>query len=201
PITVGVECLQIKPNYLIVGGGSQGQMRELSQMDISNVSAQLAFLLIVNYQPLAVRSLHFYMGCKNRKNKIYIFSREGCNINKLLPQQQDISFKQWKFCQFMESQLGNKYQKQLVISTLPILIKIFKREKIKDVSQNLNQLHVEQEILSEERLQDGKSSFKRITDVLKTINNHEFNQQNYSLYKYQQIKQDLITKICQKNNP
>ncbi|CAK87755.1 unnamed protein product (macronuclear) [Paramecium tetraurelia] len=91
---------------------------------------------------------------------------------------------------------------------LPILIKIFKREKIQDCQKFLssvqNQRHVEQEILKfensslldkEQMLNVGKYNLNIITDILKTIKDHQFNKQNFSLDEYEEIKQDMIIKI------
>ncbi|CAD8167962.1 unnamed protein product [Paramecium octaurelia] len=90
------------------------------------------------------------------------------------------------------------------------LIKIFRREKIQDcldfLQQSLNQSHVKQEMLEVgsyshlEKLQMlnvNMNDIKKIAIVLNTIKDHELNRENYSVEKYKQIKQNLITKISQ----
>ncbi|CAK76072.1 unnamed protein product, partial (macronuclear) [Paramecium tetraurelia] len=90
----------------------------------------------------------------------------------------------------------------------PILIKISQREKIQDcleiLSQVQNQKHFEQVIFQVENSSQSsnysllnfvKNNILTITDILKKIMDHEFNEQNYSLDELQEIIQDLITKI------
>ncbi|CAK73487.1 unnamed protein product (macronuclear) [Paramecium tetraurelia] len=89
----------------------------------------------------------------------------------------------------------------------PILIYVLKKEKIQDclefLSQDQNQilLQIERQkvdnllLLNKEQTFNSEISIKRITDVLKQIRDHEFNQQNYSTDNYEEIKKDLIIKI------
>ncbi|CAK73574.1 unnamed protein product (macronuclear) [Paramecium tetraurelia] len=88
-----------------------------------------------------------------------------------------------------------------------VLLKIFKREKIKDclvfLSQDQNLRQVAQEILQlenssllgKEQLQVRKNNIKRITDILNNVKDHDINQQTYSLKDKEEIQKELIIKI------
>ncbi|CAD8162636.1 unnamed protein product [Paramecium octaurelia] len=91
------------------------------------------------------------------------------------------------------------FSKSTYESILPILIKIFKREKIQDCIEFLAQVQNQRQVGTdkEQMLYVGQNNLNRITDVLKKIKDHEFSEQNYSLDKQEEIKQDLIAKISQ----
>ncbi|CAK86293.1 unnamed protein product, partial (macronuclear) [Paramecium tetraurelia] len=91
-----------------------------------------------------------------------------------------------------------------------ILIKMLEREKTQDCLnffsqyQNIQQIEKErqevtiQSILDKEQILNfGKNNVKRIFEVLKKIEDHDFNRYNYSGEEYKEIKQDLIAKISQ----
>ncbi|CAK64358.1 unnamed protein product (macronuclear) [Paramecium tetraurelia] len=90
----------------------------------------------------------------------------------------------------------------------PNLIKILKREKIQDclefLSQDLNLRQVGQEIQQVEiqslfgqkyMVNVGDNNIKRIINVLKKTKDHEFNEQNYSMDEYEEIKKNLKRKL------
>ncbi|CAD8215271.1 unnamed protein product [Paramecium octaurelia] len=104
----------------------------------------------------------------------------------------------------LKTQVGDLYgllaqSKAVDEAIFPNLIKIFKRQKIQDclefLSQDQNQWQVEKERQDEQMVEVGKYNIKTITDVLKKLQDHKFNQQNYSRENYKEIKKDLIIKI------